>query len=116
MNKTVVVTVTDGIVDVDELPDGVTVIVRDYDCTGVEPELITVDDYGDKCVEFIYEKQEYIATVQAYLKDDSSKQTMMLFLPIRANDADEARQNTKDHFDERSYYNLVQIISIVEKP
>lgn len=116
MNKTVIVTVTDGIVDVDELPDGVTVIVRDYDSIDVEPELITVDEYGDKCVEFVYEKQEYLATVQAYLKNDSSKQTMILFVPIRANDTDEAKQNTKDHFDERSDYNLMQIISIVEKP
>lgn len=116
MNKTVVVTVTDGIVDVDELPDGVTVIIRDYDTDGVEADLITCDDHGDKCIEFIYEKQEYLATVQAYLKDDDNKQTMMLFIPIRANDADEARQNTIDHFDINSDYELVKIISIVEKP
>ena len=52
--KTVKITVEGGVVQHVEVPDGVTVIVRDYDVEGVEPELLQQDRGGDNYTEAIW--------------------------------------------------------------
>ena len=56
--KTVRVTVSGGVIQHVEVPEGVTVIVRDYDVDGVEPYLLQHDENGDGCVESIWTSEE----------------------------------------------------------
>lgn len=56
MNE-VIVTVSKGVVNVIEMPDGARVIVRDYDIEGgvADPNKIKKDQDGDKYVEMVFE-------------------------------------------------------------
>lgn len=49
--KTVIITVEGGVVQHVQVPDGVTVIVRDYDVDGVEGDLLQQDRGGDHYIE-----------------------------------------------------------------
>lgn len=53
--KTVRVTVEGGVVQWVEVPEGVTVIVHDYDVDGCEDEGLQQDDHGDKFMESTWE-------------------------------------------------------------
>jgi hypothetical protein len=55
MEKIVVVTVEGGVVQHVEVPEGVRVVVRDYDAEGVEAERLSVDEDGNECVEAVWE-------------------------------------------------------------
>jgi len=55
--KTVRVTVEGGVVQWVEVPEGVTVIVRDYDVDGSEEDQLDQDENGDQYVEAIWEHQ-----------------------------------------------------------
>ncbi len=55
--KMVKVTVEGGVVQYVEVPEGVTVVVRDYDVDGSEDEGLQQDDNGDKFIEAIWENQ-----------------------------------------------------------
>ena len=52
--KTVQVTVSGGVVQNVEVPECVTVIVRDYDVDGVESDLLQQDENGDNYIEAIW--------------------------------------------------------------
>ncbi len=52
--KTVTITVEGGVVQNVEVPEGVTVIVRDYDVEGVESDLLQQDENGDNYIEAIW--------------------------------------------------------------
>ncbi len=52
--KTVNITVSGGVVQNVEVPEGVTVIVRDYDVDGVESDLLQQDRGGDNYIESIW--------------------------------------------------------------
>ena len=52
--KTVRITVSGGVVQHVEVPDGVTVIVRDYDVDGVENDLLQQDTGGDDYIKSIW--------------------------------------------------------------
>lgn len=52
--KTAQVTVSGGVVQNVEVPDGVTVIVRDYDVDGTETDLLQQDGAGDNYNESIW--------------------------------------------------------------
>lgn len=117
MNKVVLINVSGGIIDTVNLPEGVTVIVHDYDDgeTETNPDLIFTDDTG-KYVEYVFETPQFLGTVQAYLKSDESKQTELLFLTVEAEDEKQATEIVKDHFGPDSDYILVQVVSVVRKP
>lgn len=50
-NKTVVVAIQDGMVEVHNIPKGISVIIRDYDIDGVDPERLVEDPDGELCIE-----------------------------------------------------------------
>ena len=56
MNERVVhVTVEGGVIQDVQVPDGVKVVVRDYDIDGEEPECLQRDEHGDAYIETIWE-------------------------------------------------------------
>lgn len=55
--KIVKVTVEGGVVQWVEVPEGVTVIVRDYDVDGSEDEGLDQDENGDQYIESTWEHQ-----------------------------------------------------------
>lgn len=58
--KQVILRVDGGIVDPVTIPQGVEVVVRDYDMTNsIENELIHTDDAGKEFVEIVFEETEY---------------------------------------------------------
>ena len=56
MQKVVVLTVEGGVVQNVECPEGVRVVVRDYDCEGSDPDLVLVDEDGNEFVEAVWEQ------------------------------------------------------------
>ena len=56
--KTVRVMVSGGVVQHVEVPEGVTVIVRDYDVEGVEPDLLQQDEEGNSYIEAIWTPEQ----------------------------------------------------------
>ncbi len=52
--QVVVVTVEGGVVQYVECPEGVRVVVRDYDTEGVEADLLSRDEDGNECVEAVW--------------------------------------------------------------
>ena len=58
--KQVVLRVDGGIVDAITIPQGVEVVVRDYDMANtIDNELVQTDDTGKEYVEIIFEETEY---------------------------------------------------------
>lgn len=58
--KQVVLRVDGGIVDAITIPQGVEVVVRDYDMVNtIDNELVQIDDTGKEYVEIIFEETEY---------------------------------------------------------
>lgn len=58
--KQVILKVDGGIVDPVTIPQGVEVVVRDYDMANtIENELIHTDDNGKEFVEIVFEETEY---------------------------------------------------------
>lgn len=58
--KQVVIKVRDGIVDPVTIPQGVEVVIRDYDLSDtIENELVQTDTNGDNFVEIIFDETEY---------------------------------------------------------
>lgn len=53
--KIVRVTVEGGVIQWVEVPDGVTVIVRDYDVDGTEADQLQQDENGDEFIESLWE-------------------------------------------------------------
>jgi hypothetical protein len=117
MNKVVLIKVNGGIVETVDLPEGVTVIVHDYDDgeTETNADLVFTDDEG-KYVEYVFERPQFLGTVQAYHKTDESKQTELLFLTVEADDEKEAAEIVRSHFGSESDFVLVQVVSVVRKP
>jgi hypothetical protein len=54
MTKTVIVSVEGGVVQTVDLPDGVRVVVHDFDVDGTESDLHE-DDTGDEYLETVWE-------------------------------------------------------------
>ncbi len=54
MEKVVIVTVEGGVVQHVEVPNGVRVIVRDYDTEGCDDDLVQQDENGDECFESVW--------------------------------------------------------------
>ena len=54
MVKLVVVTVEGGIVQHVEVPEGVKVVVRDYDCEGADADMVEADEEGNEFVEAVW--------------------------------------------------------------
>ena len=54
----VIVEIRGGCATVDQRPEGVRVVVRDYDVEGVDEDRLTVDSDGDECVEEVYEDED----------------------------------------------------------
>jgi hypothetical protein len=52
------ITMEGGVIHDMEIPEGVTVIVRDYDSEGCEPDRINQDENGDDYVESTWEASE----------------------------------------------------------
>ena len=57
MDKIVRVVVHGGVVQHVEVPEGVVVVVNDYDCEGCDPDLLQQDGNGDEFVEAIWEPE-----------------------------------------------------------
>ena len=53
--KTVKITMEGGVIQDIACPEGVRVIVRDYDTDGISADELTKDDNGDNCIETIWE-------------------------------------------------------------
>ncbi len=64
--KTVQVIVSGGVVQHVEVPDGVSVIVRDYDVEGIESDLLRRDDHDDHYIEAIWASER---TTDADIRD-----------------------------------------------
>lgn len=56
--KTVRITVEGGVVQHVEVPEGVSVVVRDYDVDGLPPEAFRRDEHGDDYIESIWNHEE----------------------------------------------------------
>lgn len=57
-NLVVELSVHNGVVDVDELPPGITVVIRDYDCPedyGDDSPNVMEDEHGDRYMELRFE-------------------------------------------------------------
>jgi hypothetical protein len=54
MEKLVIVTVEGGVVQHVEAPNGVKVVVRDYDAEGCDADLLSVDEDGNEFVESVW--------------------------------------------------------------
>jgi hypothetical protein len=54
MEKLVIVTVEGGVVQHVECPEGVKVVVRDYDCEGSDADRLSVDEHGNEFVEAVW--------------------------------------------------------------
>jgi hypothetical protein len=54
MERIVRVIVSGGVVQHVEVPEGVRVIVNDYDCEGCDPAVLEYDDNGDPFVEVVW--------------------------------------------------------------
>lgn len=54
MEKLVVVTVEGGVVQHVETPEGVKVVVRDYDAEGCDPDTLSVDEDGNEFIESVW--------------------------------------------------------------
>ena len=60
MTKQIILKVDGGIVDAITIPQGVEVLVRDYDMVNsIDNELIQNDNTGKEYVEIIFEETEY---------------------------------------------------------
>jgi hypothetical protein len=57
MEKVVFVTVEGGVVQHVEAPEGVKVVVRDYDSEGSDADRLSVDEDGNEFVESVWGKQ-----------------------------------------------------------
>ena len=58
--KQVKLRVSGGIVDPITIPEGVEVVIHDYDMTNTIPnELVQKDSSGDEFVEIVFEENEY---------------------------------------------------------
>ena len=55
MSKVVKITVQGGVIQDVDVPEGVQVVVHDYDTDGTEPERLSRDESGDECVVNIWE-------------------------------------------------------------
>lgn len=58
MERIVRVVVSGGVVEHVEVPEGVIVVVNDYDVEGCDSELLQKDGNGDEFVEAIWEPEE----------------------------------------------------------
>lgn len=57
--KTVILSCSGGIVDVVDIPPGVTVLLREYDfAEGEDESILQTDENGDKFVEIVFENNE----------------------------------------------------------
>jgi hypothetical protein len=102
-------------VDTNDLPNYFTVVIRDYNRTNVAPERIKVDELGCEYVEYIHKNKLYIGTVQGCFKSNKNRQAMTLFVPVNASDQYMAEQKIVEYFDNNIDFNMIQIVSIVEK-
>jgi hypothetical protein len=60
MTKQIILKVDGGIVDPINIPEGIEVVIRDYDMVQtIENELIQKDEDGNEFVEIIFEENEY---------------------------------------------------------
>lgn len=54
MEKVVIVTVEGGVVQHVECPEGVKVVIRDYDCEGCDADLVSEDEDGNEYVKSVW--------------------------------------------------------------
>jgi hypothetical protein len=54
----VTVTVEGGVAQVDVFTPGLVVEVRDYDVDGVDEDLLSTDEHGDRCVRYFASSDE----------------------------------------------------------
>ena len=60
MTKQIILRVDGGIVDPINIPEGIEVVIRDYDMVQtINNELIQKDEDGNEFVEIIFEENEY---------------------------------------------------------
>jgi hypothetical protein len=60
MTKQIILKVDGGIVDPISIPEGIEVVVRDYDMINtIDNELVQKDEDGREFVEIIFEENEY---------------------------------------------------------
>jgi hypothetical protein len=60
MTKQIILKVDGGIVDPINIPEGIEVVIRDYDMVQtINNELIQKDEDGNEFVEIIFEENEY---------------------------------------------------------
>ena len=59
MNKVVKIIVRGGVIQDVQVPEGVQVVVHDYDTDGTEPERLSRDENGDACVVNIWEHADH---------------------------------------------------------
>jgi hypothetical protein len=53
-NKTILIEIADGLLEIQGIPKDVTVIVRDYDTDGADPKTLDKDSAGINCYESVY--------------------------------------------------------------
>lgn len=56
--NTIVITIEGGLVqDVSNIPPGMKVVVRDYDCEGADDDELSKDERGDDCYVTVWEAE-----------------------------------------------------------
>ncbi len=59
MSKVVKITVRGGVIQDVDVPEGVQVVVHDFDTDGTEPDRLSRDENGDECVVNIWEHDDH---------------------------------------------------------
>ena len=59
MTKVVRITVQGGVIQDVQVPEGVQVVVHDFDTDGTEPDRLSRDENGDECVVNIWEHDDH---------------------------------------------------------
>jgi hypothetical protein len=57
--KTVVISIHGGVADIESLPDGIKVIIRDYDIDGADDESLVTRIDGEDCIVSEYENKKF---------------------------------------------------------
>ena len=70
---TVEIEVRGGVAEVVGIPEGVRVILRDYDVEGCSSEHLDIDENGDECVEGIYTYSTSSGSMVEEVADDMEK-------------------------------------------
>jgi hypothetical protein len=57
-SKTITIEIQDGLLNIFNIPEGITIVVRDYDTDGADPETLNQDSDGIDCFEAVHTSED----------------------------------------------------------